>query len=286
MITAAASRVEAFAAFGADDFAFEFTSRLRRLRPVTGVTLSRRGSCLNERSLQRSVRRAHGVSEPRLGFILRPTHARPPRAREAHRVSRERLQKLFSSPRPPAFIQSRAPLDPLEGLLAPVGLLALATGARGASSSSAANGFDDMTHERPRRRDVSKINLPLEPRSPRATPDVERRARDRRRRGPALERPLLLSGKAVLSARPFTTRCESPMRVWTRARPARSAPFSHFHFFSLRVLPRAVRSSPALSSARTRARVRIESSLSSSPTSPTTEAFDRNLRIDRASSTL
>lgn len=232
MITAAASRVEAFAAFGADDFAFEFTSRLRRLRPVTGVTLSRRGSCLNERSLQRSVRRAHGVSEPRLGFILRPTHARPPRAREAHRVSRERLQKLFSSPRPPAFIQSRAPLDPLEGLLAPVGLLALATGARGASSSSAANGFDDMTHERPRRRDVSKINLPLEPRSPRATPDAERRARDRRRRGPALERPLLLSGKAVLSARPFTTRCESPMRVWTRARPARSAPLSRFHFFS------------------------------------------------------
>ena len=51
MITAAASRVEAFAAFGADDFAFEFTSRLRRLRPVTGVTLSGSGSCLNERSL-------------------------------------------------------------------------------------------------------------------------------------------------------------------------------------------------------------------------------------------
>ena len=50
MITAAASRVEAFAAFGADDFAFEFTSRLRRLRPVTGVTLSGSGSCLNERS--------------------------------------------------------------------------------------------------------------------------------------------------------------------------------------------------------------------------------------------
>ena len=39
------------AACGADDFAFEFTSRLRRLRPVTGVTLSGSGSCLNERSL-------------------------------------------------------------------------------------------------------------------------------------------------------------------------------------------------------------------------------------------
>ena len=213
----------------------------------------------------------------------RPTRVHP--AREKRIASRANdCKKLFSSPRPPAFIQSRAPLDPLEGLLAPVGLLALATGARGASSSSAANGFDDMTHERPRRRDVSKINLPLEPRSPRATPDVERRARDRRRRGPALERPRR-AGNAVLSARPFTTRCESPMRVWTRARPARSAPFSRFHF-CLPASPRAVRSSPALSSARTRARVRIGSPLSSSPTSPATEASDRNLRIDRASSTL
>ena len=165
----------------------------------------------------------------------RPTRVHP--AREKRIASRANdCKKLFSSPRPPAFIQSRAPLDPLEGLLAPVGLLALATGARGASSSSAANGFDDMTHERPRRRDVSKINLPLEPRSPRATPDVERRARDRRRRGPALERPRR-AGNAVLSARPFTTRCESPMRVWTRARPARSAPVSRFHFLSSRVAP-------------------------------------------------
>lgn len=164
MITAAAFRVEAFAAFDADNFAFEFTSRLRRLRLVTAVTFSGRGSCLNESGVQRSVCCAGGVSESRLGFAFdRPTRVRL--ARENRVPSRAKdCKKLFSSPRPPARVESRAPLDPLAGLLASVGLLALAAGARGASSSSAANGFDDMTHERQRRGDASKMNLPLEPR--------------------------------------------------------------------------------------------------------------------------
>ena len=188
----------------------------------------------------------------------RPTRVRL--ARENRVPSRAKdCKKLFSSPRPPARVESHAPLDPLAGLLASVGLLALAAGARGASSSSAANGFDDMTHERQRRGDASKMNLPLEPRC------LGRRltSTDARATGvDAAGGPRRAGG--VPSVRRVGTPHESPMRVWPHSQPHPRRRASVFISvltpgrggFSHPCRPQddGPRSSPALSSARSRAR--------------------------------
>ena len=228
------------------------------------------------------------VSEPRLGFALRPTHARPPRAREPRPVSRERLQKIIFIPSSSRARRIPRTFGPTRGL-ARVGRF---TRARGRRSRRV---FVER-RERIRRHDARTTaarrcvedESPTRTSLPRATPDVDRRARDGRRRGgrsPTRGRSPFSSSGRDSSRVPYEGLATFPATPPT--------PRVRFHFgFD----PRAGWFFPSVSAPRRRpsiesrtfvrsiARaVRIESSLSSLPTSPATEISGRRVQIGRAS---
>ena len=173
MIASSALGVEPLAAFGTDNFALEFTSRLRRLSFAATVASRGRSDCVRDKKSKRQSSSALDWGLPSSAHCFSRRVARVRGFARAHRRPARVNARLNShSPpcdrlRPTPALASRAARAPfVAGLLAgALAAFALGAGARGASSSSAMNGFADIAMASARHRDAPRITPRAPPRA-------------------------------------------------------------------------------------------------------------------------